>query len=42
MLYIRTDYFLISDITKGYSLGYLDYILFSLGNGCAGGLPVLY
>lgn len=33
MLYIRTDYFLISDITKGYSLGYLDCILFSLGNG---------
>lgn len=32
MLYVRTDYFFISDITKGYSLGYLDYILFSLEN----------
>lgn len=29
MLYLRTNYFLISDITKSYSLTYLDYISFS-------------
>lgn len=42
MLYLRTDYFLISDITKGYGLSYLDYISFSSANWCATSFPVLY